>query len=99
MHTNSGIYDVNVVDAENARVGVLVTGSIIGEENDIAMICVRVNDILGATYIICSVIYPHDVVSIHAFFLEKDTVEICGGVGLGRAYSRGTEGISVSIQL
>jgi len=81
QYSRSSVYHVDMIDAQNVCIDILVTGRIgifSGEYHDVPMICIRVDDILGMTHVICGVIDLQDVVLVRTLLFEEEFVEFLG---------------------
>jgi hypothetical protein len=67
-----------MIDAEytSIEIGMLFTGGWVvrvGKKHDIAMGCGWIYDVLRSADIVCRVVKTHQVVSVHAIRLDKNT--------------------------
>jgi hypothetical protein len=78
-----------MVDAKHTSIEILMTlwtASLIGKQHYVAVIRVWIDGILGSSYVIRSVIDPHDAMSVKALAFEMDAFKFMHVASFSRAW-------------
>lgn len=75
QHTRASEYNINVINAKNPGVDILMAIFLGRKQHNIPVVRVRVDGVLCPAYIICGIIDPHDVVLVHAIAFEVNAIK------------------------